>query len=374
MFKLNLQNFKLFENSELILKPLTILSGVNSSGKSSVIQSLLFAKQTLEMSKAARQKNGIISINNAQFNLDFNNSSELIFAGADKNKIQITIENESTHRKASFNYQVDSINNPLGVSFKIKDNLRTSPFHEKEFYYLNTIRITPRNFYHNQYLNYSHVGINGEYTSQILSENENMDVDSLRFFSDTEISTLGKQVEFWLNYISPGTQIRYEKLDKATLSTFKFKKRFSESDFLSPLNYGFGVTYSLPIIVNGLMAQKNRVFIVENPETHLHPLAQSRIGEFLAQISHSGVFVILETHSEHVLNGVRLYALKNSLPTDDISIIFFQTSEHGRALYKHIDVLNSGDLTEWPIDFFDQSSKDLLELIKLRRSYERNRS
>lgn len=91
-----------------------------------------------------------------------------------------------------------------------------------------------------------------------------------------------------------------------------------------PTLTGFGISYILPIVTMGLWCtcEKNCVLIVENPEAHLHPSAQSNIGKFLELVSSGGVQVIIETHSEHVIDGVRLQAavLKN---TENVMIHFF---------------------------------------------------
>ena len=68
---------------------------------------------------------------------------------------------------------------------------------------------------------------------------------------------------------------------------------------------GFGVTYSLPIILSGLIAKEKGLLIVENPEAHLHPAGQSRMGVFLAWLAGKGVQVLVETHSDHIINGIR---------------------------------------------------------------------
>ena len=73
-----------------------------------------------------------------------------------------------------------------------------------------------------------------------------------------------------------------------------------------PTNVGFGITYALPIVVSALSARPGSLLIVENPEAHLHPRGQVKMGELLCQASEAGIQVLIETHSDHVLNGIRL--------------------------------------------------------------------
>lgn len=92
-----------------------------------------------------------------------------------------------------------------------------------------------------------------------------------------------------------------------------------------PANVGFGYTYILPIIVSGLIAQKGQILIVENPEAHLHPKAQSEIAKFLALVASCGVQIYIESHSEHILNGLRISTLIDSIDItkDDVQIFYF---------------------------------------------------
>jgi predicted ATPase len=105
------------------------------------------------------------------------------------------------------------------------------------------------------------------------------------------------------------------------------------------------------------------MLIVENPEAHLHPAGQSRLGRFLARVAGSGVQVIVETHSDHVLNGVRLAAVADSsVPANDVIVHFFD----GDTVLP-IDLGARGDLSAWPTGFFDQIEDDLGRLARARR-------
>jgi predicted ATPase len=117
--------------------------------------------------------------------------------------------------------------------------------------------------------------------------------------------------------------------------------------------------------VSGLIAKKGEILIVENPEAHLHPKAQSRLTQFLAKVSSCGVQVFIESHSEHILNGLRLSVLKQIVTADDLSILYFQQNSKSPVI--QIPVKYDGELEVWPEDFFDQEEIDLAEMFKLRR-------
>ena len=144
-----------------------------------------------------------------------------------------------------------------------------------------------------------------------------------------------------------------------------------DTDFMSPYNFGFGISYVLPVILTGLTAIKGSVFLVENPEAHLHPKGQSHIGYFLAAMACAGIQVIVETHSEHVLNGIRIAALKNAMKPEDISVNFFsikETNGNVRHTVEKINLNDRMDLESWPEGFLDQEEEDLRTLRELRRN------
>jgi predicted ATPase len=149
----------------------------------------------------------------------------------------------------------------------------------------------------------------------------------------------------------------------------KVRGSSSKSDMLAT-NIGFGVSYALPIIVNGLIAKKDSLFIVENPEAHLHPKGQSNIGYFLGKVADAGVKVIIETHSEHVVNGVRRALLSSKIiKPSDANIYFFNGFDEQQQLQVNlIEVESDGSLSKFPKDFFDQVNQDLGEIFKLTQN------
>ena len=131
-------------------------------------------------------------------------------------------------------------------------------------------------------------------------------------------------------------------------------------------NVGFGITYALPILVSGLTVPEGGMLLVENPEAHLHAKAQSNMGYFLARMAAAGVRVIIETHSEHIVNGIRRMIVegKTDMLHDDMTIYFFQ-NKNGEKNIMEITMDDMGNLSEFPVDFFDQVRQDMSELMKL---------
>ena len=133
-------------------------------------------------------------------------------------------------------------------------------------------------------------------------------------------------------------------------------------------NVGFGITYALPILVSGLTVPEGGMLLVENPEAHLHAKAQSNMGYFLARMAAAGVRVIIETHSEHVVNGIRRMIVegKSEMSHKDMTIYFFENTNEKKNI-KEITTDEIGNLSEFPVDFFDQVRQDMAELMKLER-------
>ena len=82
-----------------------------------------------------------------------------------------------------------------------------------------------------------------------------------------------------------------------------------------------------------------------------------------------GVQVIIETHSEHIINGVRLAVLKKAIEPNEVVINFFSTNIDGgifKPSHGNIRIQQDGELTEWPVHFFDQAELDFIELLRLK--------
>jgi predicted ATPase len=105
------------------------------------------------------------------------------------------------------------------------------------------------------------------------------------------------------------------------------------------------------------------MLIVENPEAHLHPFSQSRIGVFLALVASTGRQIFIETHSDHVVNGIRLCVSKGFVNHDSIKFNFFDQPSNGdTANMSQISFKENGRLERWPKRFFDQIENDLSQL------------
>ena len=133
------------------------------------------------------------------------------------------------------------------------------------------------------------------------------------------------------------------------------------------LNMGFGVSYSLPIVVALLSAREGDILVLENPEAHLHPRGQRKIGELVALAAANGVQIFMETHSDHVLNGIRLSVRNKKILSDKVKINYFYEYLSEEGIQKHEktspEIFEDGSLSNWPEGFFDEWDKAIDELF-----------
>ena len=155
----------------------------------------------------------------------------------------------------------------------------------------------------------------------------------------------------------PGCTLDLQETPRANSVTLGLRTSDAEK-FHRPVHTGFGLTQTLPIVVAALTARKGGIILIENPEVHLHPGAQSLMGRLLADIARAGIQVIVETHSDHVLNGVRRAVKAERLTADQVAIHFFRprSDDETQVLSPAID--DSGDIDDWPEGFFDQFDRD----------------
>lgn len=123
-----------------------------------------------------------------------------------------------------------------------------------------------------------------------------------------------------------------------------------------PSNVGFGYSYILTMLTALLMMKNNDTLIIENPEAHLHPGAQSELMRILVdEIVKRGLQVFIETHSDHIVNGA-LVAVRQreDFSNNDLSILFFDKNK-----VSNLEITNRGHILNPPKDFCDQYARDL---------------
>ena len=377
---LSIENFKCFKNQTLELGRLTILSGANGVGKSTFIQGLLLARETYDSMHSAvtRQTAGIeasstpVSLN-GPYGLSLGNSRVVTNAELESDRLVITIRDDRGATKR-FEFRADGETPRTTIDFLrpqsgsgIDAVFENQELFADEFHYLIAERVGPRDLYGMTDQPFVSTGISGEFTAQAISRSSTRSVaPALCLAQDTALFRV--QLEAWLDLITPGIQIETNDYPEVNRVRVGIRRKGMGTDWLAPSNIGFGISYVLPIIVSGLLAPIGSVFVVENPEAHLHPAAQSAVGRFLARVAFSGVQVVVETHSENVVNGARLESIVAGAGADDIRFLFFNVAEgESEPDVSTIKMDDRAELSVWPTGFFDQQTKDLAELFRARK-------
>ena len=209
-----------------------------------------------------------------------------------------------------------------------------------------------------------------------------LDEDNPMLFPDSKGERrLIDQVNAWLQVVSPGASIQVDRRTVAQSERFVQSVAFghgSSERSHKPQNVGFGISYVLPVLVALLSSVPEDIVIIENPEAHLHPRGQAEMGNLIARAAAYGIQVFVETHSDHVINGVRVAVKKGIVKPDDVNIAFFERKGHEiiaddgtkhkeyYADVRNIKIDDKGSLSEYPEDFMDEWNNQLLRLMKPR--------
>lgn len=359
---LRIQRFKCFEDQTIQFGNLTLLAGGNASGKSTVIQVLLVLRQSNE---TGGLQVGELSLNGKYAKIG--TAKDALYSHSQEDSLAFTITDEDATNTVTFEFDYQRGEPEAHTLFDSrKPSCPSMNLFDKGLTYLSAERLGPRLLYPITDVSRGemNVGIQGEYTAHCLAEfgNERIHVEELAF-PDTDNLLFRHQTELWMRCIVPNLGIEIAQISEADRVRMGLRNK-GDTDFWRPTNVGFGVSYTLPVIVAALMAKPGSILIVENPEAHLHPAGQSELARFLARTATTGVQVIIETHSDHILNGVRLAVRRRLIRAEDISIQFFTQSDE-EAKYEVIvpNIDSDGRIDRWPEGFFDQIEKDLMELF-----------
>lgn len=362
---LTLRNFKCIRFCRMDFAPLTVLCGANGVGKSSVIQALLIARSAGLAGKSQTS----ISLNGLN-GLDLGTVGDILCQEPDSDHILIELETETGKNVFVGDGSRSRLENQfLCLSCDVESNSVLANPVATSFMYLSAERLGPRDTLLTQSRPNDHLdlGSRGEFVAEILARFEHQEVpQKLRHPSNdsNEATSLRQQVERWLGDWAPGIQIETKLYQGTNAVSLRFRRQDVRSEWVRPTNTGFGISHSLPIVIAGLISHAGGILIVDNPESHLHPAGQSAMGYFLATVAGAGVQVVVETHSDHILNGIRLAVMnkEHSLKAQQVTFFHLTTDTNGVPNISSISMHSDGQLSHWPKGFFDQIERDLVAL------------
>lgn len=352
--RIKISALKSIDNLDIECTKLNIIAGTNSSGKSTLIQAILLIFQNLDVKQGL---NGEL-VTMGDFRIDVKNNN----VSGDKVQIELFEGDLDKSIKLIFSEGESDIV-PVDITL-INDNNSSSGLvkeYSKKLHYLSCNRIGAKDVYMKNYSSTEGLGKNGEYALHYLQMHKKDNLE-LELCKDSSSETLQTQVNYWLNYIV-NTTITVEDVP----STDIVKGAFSvgEGRSLRPRNVGSGVSYIVSIIIMCLASGKDDVLIVENPEIHLHPRAQSRVCEFLYYIAATGRQIFIETHSDHLFNGIRAGIAREEMKDDYVSVNYFELDTNNCTKNTEIKFGKRGRILNYTEGLFDQFDIDLNKMLDL---------
>jgi predicted ATPase len=415
---LSLKDFKCFEQVDVDFGKITLLTGANSSGKSSLIYALLGIMQSKYFPQYFALNGELINMGgfdevlrkkaekrefeiNAHIDGSFIedeysttwiedkstqqptllnlNQTNCILCKNEENKITVDgylIDDFAVEQIIKYNPQVvcvetfedkepPYINNKYHVKGLITESsemiagyfdihnyhdvnlLYLSSNERYSFNYIGSFRLPPERTYYRK-PNVSKIGVNGEgYIDQIIKWEES---DKEKYAELLEsISEIGLLHSIQANKMKGG---RFELNVKVN----------EESELASLTDVGFGISQFLPIIVADLQMNDESCLAVSQPEIHLHPKIQATLGDyFCKQVNNTDKQYIVETHSEYLINRMRLLIVKGELQPEDVALYYMENDGIKTTTYK-IELTTDGQIKNAPQGFFDTYEMDVMDI------------
>ncbi|RKS08865.1 putative ATPase [Nocardiopsis sp. Huas11] len=376
---IGLTNFKAFRDIQVPLGGLTLLTGVNSSGKSSVLQAMAAIRQSSSLHREGRGRNlllngSLIELGNGQ---DVLHSDWVDTPDARGPYIRLEVVSGEQRIAWNFSYHPEADALPLTAMKRIPAGTAedagiralVGDAGPGSFQYLRADRVSPASTYersHEAAVEQAFLGPHGEHTVNYLRHHQgSLDVLEGLHHPEARSNTLLSHVEAWLGEISPGVNLDIAGIDRTDMVRLSYgyggRAGLSSSGPRRPTNVGFGLTYTLPIIVACLTARPGALLLLENPEAHLHPRGQSRVALLLAKAAAAGAQLVVETHSDHVLNGLRLAVKEDVLRHDEVVLHYFRNS--GATALASPMIGPDGMVSQWPEGFFDEWDNAVMRLL-----------
>lgn len=404
---IGVEGFKsLSGRTEIAIRPLTILAGANSSGKSSIMQPLLLMKQTLE----APYDPGALLLDGPH--VQFTSVEQLFTRGGRKPRtdFSVSIVHASGERvdvrydrlprggldvaetaqhfaessvfvvrrgmsRAELAASLDSMrllastadpHSPAGevvvsrdrcfldaleVAYFVDFETDTSPLQPtavvggelRSAIHIPAHRGSPERTYRTTAIGPNFPGPFLPYVASV--------VHHWQATRDVRIKQLGASLaRLGLNWKVEAARLDDTRVE-LRVGRLKQKTTGGAHDLVSLADVGFGVSQCLPVLVALLTAEPGQLVYIEEPEIHLHPRAQVALADLLADAANRGVRVVIETHSSLLLTGVQALVAEGTLPPDRVALHWFSLDDDGMTEVKSAELDEAGAFGEWPEDF-----------------------
>ena len=368
-----IKDFKIHSNLDLELGNITLLTGQNGMGKSSVIQALLLLRQS---------HTGVFPIEglNLRGNLaDLGITNDVECHSCSDGVLQIQLAEDAGLLDFQFSYVDADANNydtyiPAINKERQYENYEKCSLFTSDFQYISASRFGPQKGYERDtnvvQLKKQISEVNGqcEYAIHFLYHfgNKIHCIPEL-LFDNQNNNLLSTQVQLWMQKVSPRVNINI--MSDADGRGFKLNYKFSRegntmTEPMSAINVGFGISYVLPILIAVLSAKPGAILLIDNPEAHIHPRAQADLMKLLMRAAKAGIQIVIETHSDHIMNGA-LVAIANEpelLPL--VKAYYFERDDNQHTSNPcKLEILEDGRIANPPKGFFDQIDIDMRTIM-----------
>lgn len=365
---LRLKDFKIHANLELPFGRLTILTGQNGMGKSSVLQSLLLLRQSCD------QLGHITGLNLKGDLADLGSANDVECQSSADGAMTITLGMKDGQKlNFGFSYDVEPHDTFLpAIVVPTADMVKGNALFGSNFQYISAFRLGPQKGYERdtnivQYQRQiSKVNGQCEYVVHFLSYyGKRIRCIPELMLEGTTDDTLEGQVQSWMQHVSPRVRINVESVG----SDFKLNYKFSRegqtmTEEMAAVNVGYGVTYVLPVLVAILSATPGSLIFIENPEAHIHPRAQSELMKLVMKAVRAGIQIVIETHSDHIMNGALVAIAGEDGYAGMVKAYYFERDDASHtSVPKPLNILDDGRIVSPPKGFFDQIDLDMKAIM-----------
>lgn len=366
--RLKISNFKSHRATELFVRNLTLLTGINGCGKTSVLQALLLLRQSFKKNRLMQG----LDLNNPLVSIGIGNEALSQFAESGEIGFEIDEDGQTLdfHYEASDSLKASFLPVSRYSSNIQEDYLKGLSLFNNNFQYISSLRWGGRsNFPKDTYTVESESQMSNEkgqceLIGHFLHHYSSKPTYNYRSGNEAQPLSLLDQVIYWEQLISPGVNLRVEQSSDNT--SYNVIYDFMSQGDAKPVknlraeNIGFGISYTLPVIAALVYAERGSLLMIENPEAHLHPDGQVELARLISLAAQRGVQLIIETHSDHIINGVLKCCLDaerggRGIDKDNVSIYYFGGKDRNNVShYDKITVEEGGQLDYQPKGFFDQ--------------------
>jgi len=374
---IELRNFKCYGALDLPCAALTVLTGYNAAGKSTALQALLLLAQAVRTAASHRE----LPLNGELVNLG--SEGDVLRHGATDPFFDLGVRTADERILWTFGSQKARSSRGLvrlrALEYRTGGKLTTAMGRRpariwparggsksalasalRSTVYVGAARAVPLDSFpmpRTAARPVGDVGAAGEFAPYWYLEYADEDVDAERRLPGSYGGTVRAQVDAWLEELFPGARASADRLSPDAPIRLSFSLSRT-SPWARPANVGFGLSYAFPMLVALLTREKGSIVVVDSAEAHLHPRAQSAVGRFLGQMAGAGLQIFVETHSDHLLSGVRLAVRDGLVQPDDVALHFVgQNGVAGQVTTLAVD--KNGAVSDWPEGFFDQAENDL---------------